>query len=376
MAKNRWILLGVVLLAFGGGWFGWRAYRASRDLVTLNVRNMAVRQVCRLLEKQTWETIHVGKPVEGRVTLNVKDVPLEEVLNIVAEQVSARWTAVYPLYTTRASLQKLEQIVLGEHEDLQGWQAWRRRATPFGPGMFGEALREENKLVTVQLVDRDLDFAALALGRFAKAQIVPEDGVTNKVRLLLRNATMPEAVDQLARQTRRRWTSFYTLQGGGFGRGRGPREGGATNLLAAVPDSTNQAAFPFGPEGWRRGRGAEGDSNAPAGGPADGGRAGMMTMMLGGLDKQLEAQAATGTAEEQKRAQEMRQKLQELSSLPPDQQREKMREFFQSPEMQQRMQQMGQQRMNNNIKNTTPEQRVERTQRILEMRQRFQNRNP
>jgi len=75
-------------------WGGYRVYRAHANLVTLNVRNMEVRQVISKIEWQTWERILVNKDVSGKVTLNVHSVPLEEVLNIVGLQTDARWTAL------------------------------------------------------------------------------------------------------------------------------------------------------------------------------------------------------------------------------------------------------------------------------------------
>jgi hypothetical protein len=362
--KKRILTILALLLAVGALWFGWSAYRASRKLVTLDVRNMPVRQVCKLIERQTWETIHVAKEVDGKVTLRVKDTPLDDVLGIVAEQVNARSSAVYPLYTTKSSLARLVEIALGQQTDLAGWKAWRSR--PFGGGPFADALREGNKLVTLQLVDKDAEFAALALNRFARAQVVPEDGTTNLVRLILHNATMPEAVDKLAKQSRRDWTVFYTLQPGFFGR-RGPF--GDTNMVAGMGGDTNLPPFAFFGRGRRGGTNdAEGTNNFPGPGM------GMMGGFMGGpgMQRQLEAQMATMTLEEQKRAQEMQQRMEEIRNLPPEQRQAKMAELFQSSDMQNRIQN----RMVNVIKNTTPEQRVDRTRTIMEMRQRFENRPP
>src|SRR6476619_973969 len=98
MRPNR-ILMGLVLVG-AIVWGGYRAYRAHANLVTLNVRNMDVREVISKIEWQTWERILVNKDVSGKVTLNVESVPLEEVLNIVGLQTDARWTALYPIYAT------------------------------------------------------------------------------------------------------------------------------------------------------------------------------------------------------------------------------------------------------------------------------------
>src|SRR5512135_2651616 len=110
---RRWIIpaiAAVVLLSWGG----YVAWRAHQKLVTLDVRNMEVREVAKRIEGQTWERIIVNRDVRGRVTLNVHRVPLEEVLNIVCLQTSTRWTALYPLYSTRQALEAFKKLTEGD----------------------------------------------------------------------------------------------------------------------------------------------------------------------------------------------------------------------------------------------------------------------
>src|SRR5215475_15566060 len=99
MKPSRIFLTALIVVAVL--WGGYRAYRAHANLVTLTVRNMEVRRVVSKLEWQTWEKIVLSKDVGGKVTLQVRDVPLDEVLNIVGLQTDSRWTRLYPLYSTR-----------------------------------------------------------------------------------------------------------------------------------------------------------------------------------------------------------------------------------------------------------------------------------
>jgi len=96
MKPSRTILVASVTAAVL--WGGYRAYRAHENLVTLNVRNMELRRVVSKLEWQTWERIVVSKNVGGNVTLNVHNVPLDDVLNIVGLQTDSRWARLYPIY--------------------------------------------------------------------------------------------------------------------------------------------------------------------------------------------------------------------------------------------------------------------------------------
>src|ERR1051325_5780527 len=102
--KSRafWVVL--VLLASGGTYVAWAAIRAHRNLVTLNVRDMDVQKVLPKIEWQTRETIIADKNVKGKVTLNVNNVPLDEVLRIIGEQTSARVSTLYPLYSSSKSM--------------------------------------------------------------------------------------------------------------------------------------------------------------------------------------------------------------------------------------------------------------------------------
>src|SRR3954452_25431150 len=101
---RKWILITVLVVGIPLAYAIWAAVRAHSNLVTLNVRNMEVRQVVKKIEWQTWERIFVDKNVQGKVTLNVRKVPLDEVLRIVSDQTFSRWSVIYPLYSSGNSL--------------------------------------------------------------------------------------------------------------------------------------------------------------------------------------------------------------------------------------------------------------------------------
>src|SRR5436190_3310331 len=177
------LALGALLL-----WGSWLAWRARSNLVTLNVRNMDVRKVVSKIQWQTWERIIVNNDVSGNVTLNVRKVPLEEVLHIVAMQTSSRWTALYPLYSTGKSAVDFKKAVRGDMPPSEsGWTnlftapAWRRGNT----GGFANNARAGNNLVSAQIEGKDLGFATLALSRFTQAQVVAEDGAEGFINLRL-----------------------------------------------------------------------------------------------------------------------------------------------------------------------------------------------
>ncbi len=341
-------------------WFGWAAWRAHSNLVTLHVRNADLREVVTKIEWQTWELIVVQSNVTGRVTLNCDKVPLEEVLGIIGEQVEARWTALYPLYSSGKSLKNFKRVLRGEADAAQsGWTNYARRGFggfrggPGGPGggMFGDTARNENNLVSANLVGKELSVATMALARFSQAQVVPEDGTEGVVNQQFDRVPFDKAVARVARDVRRDWTKYYALQGGGgrggfggFGGGprgdRGPRgEGGPP------PDSPMASFFPRGDS-----------TNVSTNGLAT-------TNTLereerrGNFQRMMESQLETMTPEQRARIEEMR-------NMTPEQRRAQ----FQGAGMENRMAE----RMARGLKNSTPEQRVERDQRRIEMLKRFE----
>lgn len=244
---NRRVLLITAALLLGLAYGGRLAWRAYKDIVTLEVHDIALRDVVRSLRWQTWEAIEVNKEVDGRINLTVTDQPLTVVLELIAEQVNARWSAAYPLYSTRAKLALVRKMADGTLPQPQaGWTNWNARPNfsafaarflaatneagvptnlpalgAFGGGMPG--LSEDAvafKPVTVNWqATAPLD-AAQELRLFGRVKVVPEDGTSLRVSLSLQDVPMDTAVARLARAANRKWTKFYALepqrrQGGG-----------------------------------------------------------------------------------------------------------------------------------------------------------------
>jgi len=211
----------VILSAVGvGAWI----YARPTDRVTLQVRNLDVRKVVRLLERQTGQTIVVQSNVTGAVTLNAKNLPLEKTLAIIGEQTFSRTRTIYPLYSNSQALVNLKSILSGESASSVGWTNLQGNGTPFkfaaGPRRE-EAMNGTTQTVSLNISFEELSFAALAFSRLTPARVVVEDGATNRVSLSLRNAPVTEAVAALAKKAGRKWTRLYVLSRGGPERGPG-----------------------------------------------------------------------------------------------------------------------------------------------------------
>ena len=307
----------LILLSILAALGGYAAYRAHLNLVTLNVRDADVRRVVRSIEWQTWEKIIVHHDVSGKVTLNVHEMPLEQVFRIISV---------------------LENMAAGNAgTESNCWMAYQSRPMFFGGGMFTANASAQNNSVSLKVVGEDLEVATLALARFAQAQVVPEAGTAGTVYLNLTSATMPQAVAQLATQVNRRWARFYTLEPG-FRFDTARRDSAETDQLDGTAP-TNQLR---GERAWREPSPEQEQQ----------------------FEKLFEAQLATMTPEEKQRALERRARWQAMHNLTPEQRRELMAQLAADPAFQQRMQQ----RMLQRLQDSTPEQRAERDQHIATRR--------
>ena len=233
-----------LVLAYGGR----LAWRAHKNIVSLNVHNMPVREVVSKLRWQTWESITVHHDIDARITLEVEDQPLNGVMALIADQCEGRWSIAYPLYTTKAKLQLAKKVAAGEFETPPaGWTNWNSRpnfaamaarmaamtdgtATNVQPagfrgmggggpgGMFGGGGPVTPKPVTVDFDSQTPVEAASALREFGPVKVVPEDGTERKVILSLKDAPMDSAVSKLAKWVNRKWAKFYVIEPRGGGR--------------------------------------------------------------------------------------------------------------------------------------------------------------
>jgi hypothetical protein len=363
VVKRGIYLWGGVLVAILAVWFSHRAYLAGRNLVTLKVWDADVRDVVRKCEWQTWETIVVNKDVKGKVTLNVHKVPLEEVLGIIGEQTSSRAAAVYPIFSKGKSVVSLRKVARGDIERAPGWtnfvvrSAFGRRGERgggpgFGRGGFGggpgpggadegisEGPRSPSTPVTLNVDARDLGFVATALSRAVQSQVVLEDGASALITLHLTDVPFKKVISQVASRAKRKWEVFYTLQAQpdffadrGDDEERGPRRGRG--------------------DGEERGfrRRSEGDTNR----------------WVELRERETAVRLATMTPEEQAKAQEQQQQFEQLRNATPEERQQAFEQMRNNPEARQRFES----RQVNRLNNSTSQQRMDRTRRVHEMRER------
>src|SRR4030095_1465119 len=106
--KYLLISIAVIILTAGVAWIGRSVYRARHNLVSIDVYNAPLATVIKQLERQTHETILSGKGLEAKVTLAVNNLPLDQVLDKLGQQVGANWSKWYAVHDSERALNQLE----------------------------------------------------------------------------------------------------------------------------------------------------------------------------------------------------------------------------------------------------------------------------
>lgn len=121
--NKKYVVLGLaVLVIVGLAWVGRAVYHARYNRVTVDVYNAPVADVIKQFERQTQETILAGKGLEAKVTLAVKNLPLEEALDQLARQAGANWSKWHAVHGSERALTQLE-TALRERAKIEdaGW---------------------------------------------------------------------------------------------------------------------------------------------------------------------------------------------------------------------------------------------------------------
>src|SRR5207249_9670632 len=120
---TKWIAVGIgAAVAVAAVWVGRTAWRTHHNLVTLRVRNAPLLDVVHELERQTKEKVRLDQKLDAKVTIDVKDMPLSNVLDLVADQSGARWGKTYAVYENDGALRRLESVLRGDAKLQEaGW---------------------------------------------------------------------------------------------------------------------------------------------------------------------------------------------------------------------------------------------------------------
>ncbi len=330
--NGRFLLMGVggALLAWGA----WHLY-SGWGLVTIDAENAPIEQVLGEIRRQGGMEIVSDLAPDTKVSLRVRRVPAVEALDITAVRTGASWRLAYLGAPDAAAIDaalagfrtgretagwtshQAGGFALVEPESGQAMDLREMQWTPSGSGKLPSLLQEGAEKTGVF-------FAAPASWQPEVPEVSP--------------GTVRSVAPSLFRQAGGVSREVFLLRGSGERTG-GDREQGQRGRGAWI-GAARQEAGERGGGGWMR--------NPER------------------LAERVEAQIALLPAAEQAKAREdfqtMRDFWQSVRDLPEEERRDKAREFFNRPEVQERMEDR---RLAREAK-MTPEQRIDRSKRYWE----------
>ena len=322
--------LGATLLAWGA----WHVY-SGWGLVTVEAENAPLEQVLGEIRRQGGIEIVSDLSPDTKVSLRVRRVPAVEALDIVAVRTGANWRLAYLGAPEEATIEAA----------LAGFRAGRETAGWTSHQAGGFSLVEPESGQALDL--RQVRWTPSGAGKLPS---LLEEGAEKTGALFAAPAAWQPDVPEVAagpvrsvapsvfRQAGGVSREVFLLRGSGGGRTGGggePARRGRPAWIGAAPENTGERRG-----GWM-------------GNPER-------------LAERVEAQIALLPAAEQPKAREdfqtMRDFWQSVRDLPEEERREKAREFFNRPEVQERMEDR---RLARDAK-LTPEQRIDRNRRYWE----------
>ncbi|MBU3665753.1 MAG: hypothetical protein FGM15_07750 [Chthoniobacterales bacterium] len=328
-------LLPAILVALIAGWAGWY-FISGWGLVTLDCNDTPVQKVLSSIARQGGIKIETNLDPSTPVTIKVKRVPPLEALDIVAARTEAAWRLAY---LGSPDVQTIESALAAfrSSQQAEGWSS-------FGGGGF--SLIEPRSGIPLDLRRVVWNPSGTANLHDTLRQIAGETGALTAAP----KDWNPDTVNTKGGEVRRVVPELFAKLGGHS------RE---VFLLRRAPQRTENADADA--DQPRRGGGnwigsnpvRDAGSRGPWGDPQQAAARAEAQIALLPKDEQPEARKDLDT---------MRQFWGELRNLPEDQRRAKAQEFFNSPAMQERMEQR---RMAREAK-MTPEQRNQRSRRYFD----------
>lgn len=325
---RRFLSMGLLAL-FAAGWVAWNIY-AGWGLVTLDVRNEPVAKVISSISRQGGIDIASNLDPSTPVTLKVKRVPPVEALDIVAVRTDASWRLAYLGAPDEKSIDAALTAFRAGSE-AAGWSS-------YGSGGF--------------------------------AMVEPQSGAALDLRRVIWTPSEPGGLPALLEEAAQKTGVLLAAPTDWKPSASAPPAGPITKTAPRLfRDAGGVSREVF----LLRARPSRDDGDWDGGGRGgawigSGAGGGWMRALGDGksTEERVEAQIALLPKNEQEKARAdarlMRQFWQEVRDLPEDQRRAKAQEFFNRPEVAERM---DERRMAREAK-MTPKQRVERAQRYLE----------
>jgi len=232
--KTKYLLLGFATLVIVATlWAGRVVWSINHQLVTLNVRNVPLAEVLRKVEWQTWKKIRAEANLNARITLRVKNKPLSYVLDRLAEQAGARWSTLYAVYVSSRAVHSLDAALRANSKiEPAGWTKVAPKPPPpdemppgggervvsnngvTGPGPMGGQRR---MMIVKKGPGGPVMFSGGGDGQmemWSAEELVMETSLTNRIGRTDEpdQAATAEAAAEAARKVSGHWTTFLAFR--------------------------------------------------------------------------------------------------------------------------------------------------------------------
>lgn len=334
------------------GWAGtttvvdwWR----HRHLITLDAVNAEVYPVLQKMASRSGVPILAATNTSGRVTVHFYRTPVEDALNVIADQTDGRWQKLYLMARTSDGMAQVTQEVIDHGPPVLVTQMAGMGGGMMMGGGGGAPESKEQTAITLKISGKPFKQAVLEFALNARMPIAVEPALDQRVDVEIKNRDLASAVQDLAQAGRAKARMVYHFRAMNF-----------RNAMA-------------GGEGRPSGRSRERPSpeGAPAG--SQGQRENWQERMES-RRKMMDEQIALLPPEERQKLEKQREEWQqmaaEMAQATPEERRARMEQMAGDPRIRDRFEQ----RLASRIKNLTPEQRVERYQRFAARQARQQQR--
>ena len=327
--RQRWLLIIVAVLLVGNviHWVysGW-------GMITIHADNQPLAEVVRKIQKQGHATIRTDIPADTMVTMHVDKVPLTEALETLSIVTDSRWRLTYLIAGDKGTIAN----ALGALASGNRPEGWKSIYYPVPDLMEDEDRPPDPRKDTWAVkepAEKTVQSYLEEAGRSVSASFLVPEKWNPTVNSKLRTGEVRKLMPKLASAAKGQVQEVFLLQRGG-GRGRETADDG---------DQERRWA-----EGRRRGEGME-------------------QRMQAEIDKLPAEKRAAAQAE----LDERKAFFASLRELPEDRRRERMQEFFERQDVQEKMEERDAQR----DAKRTPEQRQKRYRSYVERKEQIRNGN-
>jgi hypothetical protein len=337
MKRQHWLILIVSLLLAGNViWYFWMNW----GLITVHSKNMSLEQVIRSIEKQGHVTIKTNLDLTKPVYMDVDKVVLAEALETLSTVTDSRWRLAYFVAPDKGAIGgAVANFTAGQK--AEGWQAAYIPLMPLGEERAVPPDPRSDPWETKPAKEPTLQSYLQQAARSVAASFIYPENWNPPVNTPPKAAPIRKALPRLADAAGGKYQEIFLLEGnsrGGDGEGRDDDRG------------PRPAAF-----GGGRDRGGS------FGRPQGFDREAMEERMQAELKKLPPAERAAIEQEQEER----KKFFEGMRDLPPEQRAAKMEEFMSDPRNEERMEKA----MSAREARRSPEQRVQRGQRMRERKQ-------